>query len=64
MKKKLLALVMSFTVVLSLAACGGGPDAAPDGDSGSADGGGKTVVIAMALRPLTPVTYMRSMRTL
>ena len=47
MKKKLLALVMSFTVVLSLAACGGGPDAAPDGDSGSADGGGKTVVIAM-----------------
>lgn len=28
MKKKLLALVMSFTVVLSLAACGGGPDAA------------------------------------
>lgn len=47
MKKKLAALVMSFTVVLSLAACGGGPDASPDGGSGSADGGGKTVVIAM-----------------
>ena len=48
MKKKLAALVMSFTVVLSLAACGGGPDASPeDGGSGSADGGSKTVVIAM-----------------
>lgn len=48
MKKKLAALVMSFTVVLSLAACGGGPDASPeDGGSGAADGGSKTVVIAM-----------------
>ncbi len=47
MKKKLAALVMSFTVALSLAACGGGPDAGSDGGSGSADGGGKTVVVAM-----------------
>lgn len=46
MKKKLLAIVMSFTVVLSLAACGGGSDGG-SADGGSADGGGKTVVIAM-----------------
>ena len=49
MKKKFLALALSLTMVLSLAACGGGSDnASSDGSSAaSGDSGSSTVVVAM-----------------
>ena len=49
MKKKFLALALSLTMVLGLAACGGGSDnASSDGSSAaSGDSGSSTVVVAM-----------------
>ena len=66
MKKKFLALALSLTMVLGLAACGGGSDnASSDGSSAaSGDSGSSTVVVAMGsgFLPWIRAMSMRNIR--